>query len=859
MKCKIPLLIIFIYCTIKIAGQELPPYMNYNLSIEERVNDLISRMTIEEKISQMVHNSPAIERLKVPAYNWWNEALHGVARNGLATVFPMPIGLAASWDRDLLFKIGTAISDEARAKYNIAVKKNKVGIYSGLTLWAPNINLFRDPRWGRGMETYGEDPFLTGELAVQFVKGLQGNNSKYFKTIATPKHFAVHSGPESERHHFNAIVNEYDLRNSYLPHFERCIKEGNVQSIMCAYNRLLGEPCCASNLLLKKILRDEWKFNGLIVSDCWAVSDIYNSHHITNSLEEAVTLSLIKGTELECGNSYHLLLNAYKKGLITQEQIDEALKKIFRIRFKLGMFDPAEMVPYSSLGKKDIDTKQNKLLALEAARKSIVLLKNKGNILPLKKEYKTIAIIGPNSDNLESLLGNYHGFPSNPVTPLKAFKKRMPKTKILYERGCYFTENIPSFDIIDSKFLFTTDDCKQNGLVAKYYSNTSMSGKPEFKRIDKKIDFSWLEDSAAVNSDTFSVVWSGVLVPPVSGKYALGGYGYNGFRIYINDSLLVKYDGEFDPEVKYNYINFSKSKKYNIRVELYKKERYSFMKLLWSMPKDYAEENAIKIAKKADVIIMCMGLSPRLEGEALQVVSNEFRGGDKVTLNLPKEQLKFLNKIYQVGKPIILVLFNGGPISLVWEKENIPAIIEVWYPGQSGGDAIFDVITGEYNPSGKLPVTFYKSIEQLPDFSDYNMSGRTYKYFKGDVLFPFGYGLSYSKFIIENIQLNKVYLEEKDSVVISFEVYNTSNIDGEETIQLYLTDPDNKEIKRLVGFKKIFLGSKERKNEKFIINKELLIKWNYEKGYYTEKGKYKIMLGFSSEESNLIEKSIYVK
>ncbi|MEG8945662.1 glycoside hydrolase family 3 C-terminal domain-containing protein [Rosettibacter firmus] len=856
MHNRLFIIITILFLSKTIVPQEIPKYLDHKLSFEERVDDLISRMTIEEKISQMVHKSPAIERLGIPAYNWWNESLHGIARNGLATVFPMPIGLAATWDKDLMYKIGELISTEARAKYNIAVRKKQFGS-CGLTLWAPNINIFRDPRWGRGMETYGEDPFLTGELAVQYIKGLHGNDEKYFKTIATPKHFAVHSGPESERHHFNAIVSEYDLRNTYLPHFKKCIEEGNVQSLMCAYNRVLGEPCCGSNLLLKKILRDEWKFNGLVVSDCWAVHDIFNSHHVTKTLEDAVVLSLIAGTELECGNSYHLLYDSFKKGIINEEIINEAVKKIFLIRFKLGLFDPPELVPYSNLTEKDIDTPQNKQLALEAARKSIVLLKNDNNLLPLKRNYKTIAIIGPNADNLESLLGNYFGFPSNPVTPLKAFQTRMSNTKILYEKGCYFAENIPSFDLISSKYLYTTIDKKQNGLIGKYYSNTKMEGNPEFIRIDNEINFSWLDKSPVTNSDTFSIVWIGYILPPVTGKYALGGYGYNGFKIYLNDSLLVKYHGEFDPEIKYNFIELKKDSVYKIKVELYKKERYSFMKLLWSLPEDYMEENALRIAKESELIIMFMGLSPRLEGEALQTESKEFKGGDRLTLNLPEVQLNFIKKIYNTGKPIVLVLFNGGPLTINWENEHIPAIIEAWYPGQAGGDAIYDIITGIYNPSGKLPVTFYYSLDELPEFSDYNMSNRTYRYYKNKILYPFGYGLSYSSFTLGNPEI-KVKPNSND-INLFLNVNNKGPYDGEETIQLYVKYPeDSYEEKSLIGFKKVYLKAKEKKKVEISIDKKLLTRWTEKDGYNFQKGEYIFMIGTSSDNKKIIEKNVYI-
>jgi len=523
---------LIILIPVILFAQEKIPFKNPDLPLEQRVEDLVERLTLEEKVSQMVYNSPAIERLDIPEYNWWNEALHGVARNGIATVFPQAIGMAAMWDRDLMYKIATVISDEARAKYNQALARNKRGIYQGITLWSPNINIFRDPRWGRGMETYGEDPYLTGELAVQFVKGLQGNDPKYLKTIATPKHVAVHSGPETERHTFNAVVDEYDLRETYLPHFKKSIMEGKAYSVMCAYNRFRGDACCGSDPLLKQIIRYEWDFDGLIVSDCWAVPDMFNYHKIVETSEEAVAIAVKAGTDLECGNSYPSLLNSIKQGLITEDEINTSVKRIFTARYKLGMFDPPEMVPFSKLNK--IDTKENKEVALEAARKSIVLLKNENNLLPLKKNIKTIAVLGPNADDVEVLLGNYNGFPSQPVTPLHGIKNKLGDAEVIYERGCDLAEGMPSFNVIDASFFFTSQDKSKKGLTAEYFNNSEFKGEPSNKRIDEKIDFAWWDGAPykEFDPDNYGVRWSGVIVPEKSGKYFLGGFGFNGFQIY---------------------------------------------------------------------------------------------------------------------------------------------------------------------------------------------------------------------------------------------------------------------------------------------------------------------------------------
>ena len=727
-------LLLIISIPVVMLSQSTAPYQNPELSIEERVDDLVSRMTIEEKISQMTHRSAAVERLGIPEYNWWNEALHGVARNGIATVFPQAIGLAATWDTDLIFRAATVISDEARAKYNQALSRNKRGIYQGITLWSPNVNIFRDPRWGRGMETYGEDPFLTGEIAVQFIKGLQGDDEKYLRTIATPKHVAVHSGPEPLRHEFNAVVDEYDLRETYLAQFKKCIIEGNAYSVMCAYNRFRGDACCGSDPLLKHILREEWGFDGLVVSDCWAVPDMFNSHKIVDSPQEAAAVAVKAGTDLECGNAYPSLDKALNEDMINEDEIDVSIKRIFTARYKLGMFDPPEMVPYSR--QKEFDTPENKLVALEAARKSIVLLKNSEfenneKVLPLEKDVKTIAVLGPNANDVEVLLGNYNGFPSEPVTPYEGIKAKYPEAEVIYERGCELAEGMPSFNVVDASHFFVSKEKKIQGLTGEYFDNSDLNGEPFFTRVDEKIDFAWWDGAPdeSFDPDNYGVRWTGVLVPEKTGSFALGGYGFNGFKIYIEDTLLVQFDGEFDPVKTYKYVNLEAGKEYDIKIEFYKNLRYSFMQLIWAAPDETLEERAIEAAKKADVVVMCMGLSPRLEGEALNIDIDGFKGGDRLTLDLPKPQSLFIKKIHALGKPVVLVLINGSALSINWEDENIPAIIEAWYTGQSAGSAIADVISGDYNPAGRLPVTFYKSVDQLPEFVNYNMKGRTYRYF----------------------------------------------------------------------------------------------------------------------------------
>lgn len=836
-----------------INAQEKFPFQDTGLSFEKRTEDLAARMTLEEKISQMAHNSPAIGRLGIPAYNWWNEGLHGVARNGIATVFPQAIGMAATWDGSLIYRIANVISDEARAKYNKALKeKGASGIYEGITIWSPNVNIFRDPRWGRGMETYGEDPYLTGELGTRFIKGLQGSHPKYLKTIATPKHLAAHSGPEPLRHGFNAEVSEYDLRETYLPQFKKCLTEGKAYSVMCAYNRLRGRACCGSDPLLNDILRNEWGFSGLVVSDCWAVSDIFNFHKIVETSEEASALAVKAGTDLECGNAYASLLNAVKQGLISEAELDVSVKRVFLARFKLGMFDPPEGNPYSKLA--EYDTGENKALAAEAARKSIVLLKNESGMLPLNKSIKTVAVLGPNADDVEVLLGNYNGLPSDPVTPYRGIRNKLKNAEVIYERGCELTEGMPSFKTVDGKFLYTSEDKEDQGLSGEYFNNSDWKGTPVFTRIDKNIDFAWLHGSPSgkINPDNFGVRWSGYLIPEKTGSYALGGYGFNGFRIYLEDTLLVKFDGEFDPQKIYKYVNLAAGKPYKIKIEYYKSLRYSFFQLIWSAPDEDLEQRALEAAKKSDVVIMVMGLSPRLEGEELSVKIKGFEGGDRITLGLPESQLNFMKKVMELGKPAVLVLLNGSAVSINWENENIPAIIEAWYPGQAAGEAIADVLFGDYNPAGRLPVTFYKSVDQLPDFTDYDMEGRTYRYFRGEPLYSFGYGLSYTSFAYTNLKLSKDKIRADESSSVSVDVTNTGKMRGDEVVQLYIkADKDEKTVKTLKGFERITLNPGETKNVVFEITTEKLARWIDEKGFSAEEDNYSVMIGSSSNDKDL--------
>jgi len=793
------------------------PFMNPDLPTEQRASDLVSRLTVEEKVAQLMNAAPAIERLGIPEYNWWNECLHGVARAGLATVFPQAIGLAATWDTDLMFQVATVISEEARAKHHEAVRRGQRGIYQGLTFWSPNINLFRDPRWGRGMETYGEDPYLTGTMAVSFIRGLQGEDPKYFRVIATAKHYAVHSGPEPDRHTFDAVVDLPTLRGSYLPHFEMAVREGQAYSVMCAYNRFQNLPCCGSPFLLNDILRGEWGFSGYVVSDCDAVDDIHATHKLVPTLAEAAAMALRAGTDLNCGRAYSALLEAVKKGLVDEATLEVAVKRLFVARFRLGMFDPAERVPYAQIPYSVVDSIKNRELALEAARKSIVLLQNRDDLLPLPKSLKSLAVIGPNADDVEVLLGNYNGFPAEPVTPLEGLKELLsPHTEIIYEPGSDWAEGIPVLTVIPSEHLRPEAAARETGLRAEYFKNREWKGKPVASRVDPAVDFNWWEEAPlpSLDPDNFSVRWSGYLVPPETGDYYLGGEGFNTFRIYLEGELIAQYNGTHETHKVYKKVHLEKDRPAALKIEFSHRARTARMHLLWKKPAPEALERAVAAARRAEAVILFLGLSPRLEGEEMEVPVPGFKGGDRLSLDLPASQERLLEEVVKAvqGKPVVLVLLNGSPLSINRAVELVPAIVEAWYPGQAAGRAIAGVLFGDYNPAGRLPVTFYKSASDLPDFSDYRMTGRTYRYFRKEPLFPFGYGLSYTRFRYSNLSAPKT-IKAGQELTISVEVKNLGPRDGEEVVQLYLSRPESKStvnpVRWLAAYRRIFLRAGE--------------------------------------------------
>ena len=811
----IVLLLIVCLSSSRTYTQTTPSYKNPALPIQQRVDDLVSRMTLEEKVSQMMNGAAAIERLGIPDYEWWNEGLHGVARAGYATVFPQAIGLAATWNTDLMNQVADVISTEARAKYNDFNRKGDHARYKGLTFWSPNINIFRDPRWGRGQETYGEDPYLTSRMGVAFVKGLQGNDPKYLKVVATPKHYAVHSGPEPERHSFDATASERDLQQTYLPAFHATIVEGGAYSVMCAYNRTNTEPCC-TNKYLNDTLRKQWDFKGYIVSDCGAIADIYMRHKYVKTEGEASAMAVKAGTDLTCGREYRSLVQAVKDGLISEAEIDIAVKRLMTARFKLGMFDPPEMVPYSKIPYSENDSEAHRQLSLRASRESLVLLKNQNNTLPLKKDLKTIAVIGPLADNLGVLLGNYNGQPSKYVTPLAGIQAKVsPSTKVLYSPALYapgvMVEPIPA------SALF--------GLKGEYFNNHELKDSPALVRSDAQVNFEWgaFAPAPGINEDNFSIRWTGKLQAPESGKYSIGISGNGGMRLTVDGQTVIEELNNRRTRTLAKDIQFEAGHTYEVRLEYFDNtNQFAAAKLMWAPPSGdkSLKEEALAKSRQADAVVMVLGITPSVEGEEMDVRVDGFRGGDRTEITLPKPQEDLIKEVQALGKPVVLVLVGGSALAVNWANDNVPAILDAWYPGEEGGTAIADVLFGDYNPAGRLPVTFYKSVSQLPAFTDYSMAGRTYRYFKGDPLYPFGFGLSYSNFKYDGLKLSSKQVRAGESVTATVNVTNTSNRAGDEVVELYISDVAASvpvAIRSLAGVKRISLKPGEKQTVGFTV------------------------------------------
>ena len=805
-----------------LAFAQGPSYQDPSQPIAVRARDLVSRMTLEEKVGQMMYRAPAIERLQIPAYNWWNEGLHGVARAGYATVFPQAIGLAATWDVPLLHAVAGVISTEARAKYHDALRRGVHAQYFGLTFWSPNINIFRDPRWGRGQETYGEDPFLTAQMGVAFVRGLQGDNPNYLKAISTPKHFAVHSGPESMRHQFNVAASPRDLEETYLPAFRATIEAG-AGSVMCAYNSVDGQPACANDMLLKQHLRGAWKFSGYVVSDCGAVDDIENGHHFAPSPEAAAAAAVKAGTDLDCGDEYKALLGAVRQGLISESDIDQAVTRLMAARFRLGMFDAPEKVPYASIRMSENDSAPHRALALKAARESMVLLKNDG-VLPFSPKVKRIAVIGPNADSMQVLLGNYNGTPSRATTVLAGMRARFGERNVAYAPGAVLA---PGFGLtVPAAVLRPAHGSSEQGLRGEYFRGRDLAGPPVATRVDSIINFDFAEAAPlpGLGPANFSIRWTGVLIPKATGDYQLGANADDGFRVLLDGKVVVEDWRRHGPETKLAPVHLEGGHEYAITMEYFQADWGAVAQLLWEPPN--LANDALATANSADAIVMALGISPQLEGEEMPVKVPGFSGGDRTSLDLPEPQQALLEAMAATRKPLVVVLLNGSALAVNWAQQHANAILEAWYPGEEGGTAIADTLSGENNPAGRLPVTFYKSADDLPPFTDYSMQGRTYRYFQGEPLYKFGDGLSYSKFKYSNPQMRPLYPDPNRGPLLqlSVDVENTSGTAGDEVVQAYLSVRDEQETRyfppnpALVGFRRVHLAAHEKQKLEIVLN-----------------------------------------
>jgi len=832
------------------ASATAPIYMNPQLPIEARVNDLISRMTPEEKASQLVNQARAIPRLGVPAYNWWSEALHGVARNGIATVFPQVIGLGATFDPALIHEMGEAISTEARVKFDqTGGQTADHTIYQGLTFWSPNINIFRDPRWGRGQETYGEDPWLTGQFGKAFVTGMQGDDPKYLRTIATPKHYAVHSGPESKRHGFDAAVSKHDMMDTYLPQFRAAVVDGKAGSVMCAYNRINGQPACAQDFLLTENLRNAWDFKGYMVSDCGAINDIADGHHFTKSLAEAAAVSLKHGVDNDCidfsvvtrgREDYKAYADAMSQGLLPESVVDESLRRLFTARMKLGLFDPKEMVPFAQVPESALDSEAHRQLALRTAREAIVLLKNNG-ALPLKSNIRRIAVIGPLADQVTPLLGNYSGTPSQPVTALEGLKRAFPNAEIVFEPGTNFLrapETIPGA-------LLSNDG--QPGLKAEFFDNEQFTGTPVMTRTDAVVNYvrdrNGLDPAQIPNVAHFAVRWTGTLTPAETGDYAIGLDAPFG-RLYLDGKQIVDV-GAGDRTARVVIMHLEAGRAYAVKIERGDQPRL-MLRFVWARQIPEAKARALAAVKKADVVVAVVGITPELEGEEMTVKVPGFEGGDRTSLDIPAPEEDLLAAARMATKkPLIAVLYNGSALSVNWAAKHADAIVDAWYGGEEAGTAIAETLAGVNNPAGRLPVTFYTDVKQLPPFEDYAMANRTYRYFKGKPLYPFGYGLSYAKFAYSGLTLSATALKAGEPLGVDVEVKNVGNRDGDEVAELYLAFPKvpGTPIRALRGVQRVHLNAGETRHLHFDLGRRDLSSVTEAGDIVVQPGEYALSVG----------------
>ncbi len=840
------------------ASAQQFPYQNYKLPVEQRVDDLLSRLTLEEKVQLMMNGSKPVKRLGIPQWDWWSEALHGVGRNGLSTVFPSCVGMACSFDDELINRIYDAVSDEARAK-NTALRKQglQVGRYQGLSFWTPNINVFRDPRWGRGQETYGEDPYMNGRMGVNVVRGLQGGEGhKYFKLHACAKHYAVHSGPEKTRHSFN-IENlpARDLWETYLPAFKMLVQQGNVQQVMCAYQRFEGDPCCGSNRLLTQILRDEWGYKGLVVSDCGAINDFYvrGRHEVSKDAPTASAKAVLSGTDVECGQVYRNLPEAVRRGDISEKDIDVSVRRLLKGRFELGEFDPDSEVEWTSIPLSVVASPKHKRLALEMGREQMVLLQNKGNLLPLKKsDASRIMVMGPNAADSTMLWGIYFGQPSHTVTPLEGIVSKIGK--VPYSKACEITSLSESQSIFDK----IANSSGSKGLYAEYWNNVDMEGEPvatTFYTSPLQLDNGGNTVFAPkVNLTNFTTRMKGFFVAENNETLNFNFIHDDGMRIIVNgDTIFNRWRKDYAIG-RTAKLKVEKGKRYDIELNYMQLDDGATLRFDIDRDKKITTSDVVAQAKNADIIIFVGGISPNLEREEAKVDAPGFDGGDRSSIELPQAQRDVLKALHLAGKKIVFVNCSGSAVALAPETETCDAIIQAWYAGEQGGHALADVIFGDYNPSGKLSVTFYKDDSQLPPFDDYTMSNRTYRYFKGQPLFPFGYGLSYTSFLMGKPKFK--------NGKITVKVTNTGNVDGTEIVQVYMKNlaDVNGPLKSLRGYSRVDLKAGETKMVSIPFERALFEGWD--EGTNTMRvvpGKYELMVGSSSLDSDLQKIKVKVK
>ena len=832
---------------------EQPAYLNTSLTAKQRATDLVDRMTVEEKVTQLVNQARAIPRLHVPAYDWWSESLHGVATNG-TTEFPEPIGLAATFDADAIHRMALVIGTEGRIKHAQAVRAGHSNIFEGLDFWAPNINIFRDPRWGRGQETYGEDPFLTARMGVAFVTGMQGEDPKYYRVISTPKHYAVHSGPEPTRHNADVKVSKHDELDTYLPAFRATVTEAKAGSVMCAYNSINGQPACANQFLLQDQLRGKWDFQGYVVSDCGAVIDIFKGHKFTKTQAEASALSLERGMDNECvdflakvkdDHDYKPYYDAYKQGILKENDIDTALVRLFTARMKLGMFDPPEMVSYSKIDEKELDSAEHRAMALDLANKSMVLLKNDGT-LPLKKQAIKIAVVGPLADQWRYLLGNYTGIPSHTVSVIEGLKAEFPDAQITYAPGTQFLRN--DGEPLPGSMLKTPEG--QPGLTAKFLTG-DLFGPPATVLGTKQVSGVELKPEdvpqEATNKYPLLVEMDGFLVPTETGDYNLGvraqGMAAN---VTLDGKPVAQEFMMTGMQAKVGRVHLEQGKQVAIHVGYARTEPGPVrLELIWSRSDRTPSPEAVSSARNADVVVAVLGITSELEGEEMAVSEEGFKGGDRTSLDLPRPEQDLLEVLASAGKPVVLVLSNGSALAVNWADKHVNAILDSWYPGEEGGTAIAQTLSGTNNPGGRLPVTFYTGVGQLPPFEEYAMKGRTYRYFEGKPLYPFGYGLSYTTFAYKELSLPKSAINAGDRLTAEVTVTNTGKLEGDEVAQLYLSFPKvaGAPLRALRGFQRVHLKPGESQRVRFELQDRDLSMVTEAGQPIIAEGKYSVSIG----------------